>query len=77
MAQKKIVAAHVVTAHVACRKLQTMIHLDVVKVDLECCICCHDNIRILQSVCVGVESDQQVNICSFSVHCDRRWPNTQ
>ena len=26
---------------------------------------------------VGVESDQQVNICSFVVRCNRRWPNTQ
>ena len=26
---------------------------------------------------VGAESDQQVNICSFAVHCDRRWPSTQ
>ena len=26
---------------------------------------------------VGAESDQHVNICSFIVHCDRRWPSTQ
>ena len=26
---------------------------------------------------VGAESDQLVNICSFAVHCDRRWPSTQ
>ena len=26
---------------------------------------------------VGAESDQQVNIYSFVVRCDRRWPNTQ
>ena len=26
---------------------------------------------------VGVESDQQVNIYSFAVCCDRRWPSTQ
>ena len=26
---------------------------------------------------VGVESDQHVNICSFAVCCDRRWPSTQ
>ena len=26
---------------------------------------------------VGAESDQQVNICSFIVHCDRRWRSTQ
>ena len=26
---------------------------------------------------IDVESDQQVNICSFAVHCDRRWPSTQ
>ena len=26
---------------------------------------------------VGAESDQQVNICSFAVCCDRRWPSTQ
>ena len=26
---------------------------------------------------VGAESDQQVNICSFAVRCDRRWPSTQ
>ena len=29
------------------------------------------------NVPVGVESDQQVNICSFVVRCDRMWPNTQ
>ena len=29
------------------------------------------------SVPVGVESDQLVNICSFAVRCDRRWPSTQ
>ena len=28
-------------------------------------------------VSVGAESDQHVNICSFAVCCDRRWPNTQ
>ena len=28
-------------------------------------------------ICVGAESDQQVNICSFAVRCDRRWPSTQ
>jgi len=47
------------TAHVARRKLSTtcfkcfrqMFHLDVAKVDLGCCICCNDNIRMLQSVC--------------------------
>ena len=26
---------------------------------------------------VGAESDQQVNICSFVIRCDRRWPSTQ
>ena len=26
---------------------------------------------------VGAESDQLVNICSFVVRCDRRWPSTQ
>ena len=26
---------------------------------------------------VGIESDQLVNICSFAVHYDRRWPSTQ
>ena len=26
---------------------------------------------------VGVESDQHVNICSFAVRCDQRWPSTQ
>ena len=26
---------------------------------------------------VGAESDQHVNICSFAVRCDRRWPSTQ
>ena len=25
---------------------------------------------------VGAESDQHVNICSFAVRCDRRWPST-
>ena len=28
-------------------------------------------------VCVGAESDQHVNICSFVVRCDQRWPSTQ
>ena len=28
-------------------------------------------------VIVGTESDQLVNICSFAVRCDRRWPSTQ
>ena len=27
--------------------------------------------------CVGAESDQQVNICSFAVRYDRRWPSTE
>ena len=26
---------------------------------------------------VGAECDQLVNICSFAVRCDRRWPSTQ
>ena len=26
---------------------------------------------------VSAESDQQVNICSFAVRCDQRWPITQ
>ena len=26
---------------------------------------------------VGAESDQHVNICSFAIRCDRRWPSTQ
>ena len=26
---------------------------------------------------VGTECDQLVNICSFAVRCDRRWPRTQ
>ena len=26
---------------------------------------------------VGAKSDQQVNIYSFIVHCDRMWPSTQ
>ena len=26
---------------------------------------------------VGAESDQLVNIYSFAVRCDRRWPSTQ
>ena len=26
---------------------------------------------------VGAKSDQQVNICSFVVRCDRMWPSTQ
>ena len=30
-----------------------------------------------KKACVGAESDQQVNICSFAVRCDRRWPSTQ
>ena len=25
---------------------------------------------------IGTESDQLVNICSFAVRCDRRWPST-
>ena len=28
-------------------------------------------------LCVGAKSDQQVNICSFIVRCDRIWPSTQ
>ena len=30
-----------------------------------------------QTLHVGAESDQLVNICSFAVRCDRRCPNTQ
>ena len=26
---------------------------------------------------VGAECDQLVNICSFAIRCDRRWPSTQ
>ena len=26
---------------------------------------------------IGTESDQLVNICSFVVRCDRRWPSTK
>ena len=39
------------------------------------------HVHMLQSkagmACVGVESDQHVNICSFAVRCDQMWPNTQ
>ena len=31
----------------------------------------------MASTLVGAKSDQHVNICSFVVHCDRRWPSTQ
>ena len=34
----------------------------------------NDNPTILS---VGAKSDQQVNIYSFVVHCDRMWPSTQ
>ena len=30
-----------------------------------------------EKVFVGTKSDQLVNICSFAVRCDRRWPSTQ
>ena len=30
-----------------------------------------------QSCFVGAESGQHVNICSFAVRCDQRWPSTQ
>ena len=33
--------------------------------------------QVLWSLIVGTESDQLVNICSFAVRCDRRWPSTQ
>ena len=26
---------------------------------------------------VGAKSDQQVNICSFAMRCDRMWPSTR
>ena len=34
-------------------------------------------VHILSHLCVGAKSDQQVNICSFAVRCDRMWPSTQ
>ena len=33
--------------------------------------------RIIDIGTVGAKSDQQVNICSFVVRCDRMWPSTQ
>ena len=36
-----------------------------------------DLLRLCNKACVGTESDQLVNICSFVVRCDRRWPSTQ
>jgi len=32
--------------------------------------------RKRNNVVVGARSDQQVNICRFTVRCDRMWPNT-
>ena len=34
-------------------------------------------IKIYFTTLVGTKSDQQVNICSFVVRCDRRWTSTQ
>ena len=31
----------------------------------------------MTTLSVGTESDQLVNICSFAIRCDRRWPSTQ
>ena len=28
-----------------------------------------------RNIIVGVESDQHINICSFIICCDRRWPS--
>ena len=46
-------------------------------------LCCFYNgldvlfLGSLVMLVVGTESDQLVNICSFAVRCDRRWPSTQ
>ena len=43
-------------------------------------VCIADSRRSLQGfvlACVGAESDQLVNICSFAVRYDERWPSTQ
>ena len=34
-------------------------------------------VRVGYLYSVGAECDQLVNICSFAVRCDRRWPSTQ
>ena len=49
------------------------------------CFSCHPDALLYNSISiiycgiylVGAESDQQVNIYSFAVRCDRRWPSTQ
>ena len=33
--------------------------------------------RLLPLLGIGAKSDQQVNIWSFTVRCDRMWPSTQ
>ena len=42
-----------------------------------CDYCSHWLLAWLITNGVGTESDQLVNICSFVVRCDRRWPSTQ
>ena len=37
----------------------------------------HSEVIFLLNPSVGTESNQHVNICSFAVRCDRRWPSTQ
>jgi hypothetical protein len=44
-------------------------HLDVVKVDLGCCICCNDNICMLQVYISSVISDVS-NVCFKDVYLD-------
>ena len=48
----------------------------VVDLDRICCCFC-SIIETCTTNHIGAESDQHVNICSFAVHCDRRWPSTQ
>ena len=48
---------------------------------LSCVLCdasCVELIRPFRGCpAVGAENDQHVNICSFVVRCDQRWPSTQ
>ena len=37
----------------------------------------HPTKAFMSTISVGTESDQLVNICSFVVCCDRKWPSTQ
>ena len=63
------------TPHVSLKSQISHIATNKGNINRQCSI--YNVLSIKSITFVGTKSDQLVNICSFDVRCDRRWPSTQ